>query len=292
MLFEDTLQRFLLEGSPVRGELVHLDTTWKSMIQDRAYPEPVRDVLGQFAAAIALLASTLKFNGSLILQIQGDGPISLLVMECDSQGTMRGMAKWSELPPAGTLPELVGTGKLAITIDPKAGRERYQGIVELDGKSVAEVLMTYLQRSEQLATRLWLAADEQRASGLLLQRMPGSQGEAADEDWNRANLLAETITGEELLDLAPREIIHRLYHEEDVRLFEPRPLRFGCSCSRDRVIRTLRILGYQDLQSLLEERGSVSVDCEFCNQHYEFDAVDVEQIFAAANTGQASPTRH
>jgi molecular chaperone Hsp33 len=292
MFVEDILQRFLLEGSPVRGELVHLDTTWKSMIQDRAYPEPVRNILGQFAAAIALLASTLKFNGSLILQIQGDGPISLLVMECDSQGTMRGMAKWSELPANATLPELVGSGKLAITIDPKAGRERYQGIVELDGNSVAEVLMAYLQRSEQLATRLWLAADGHRASGLLLQRMPGVRGESADEDWNRANLLAETVTGDELLDLAPREVIHRLYHEEDVRLFDPRPLRFGCSCSRDRVIRTLRILGYQDLQSLLEERGSVSVDCEFCNQHYEFDAVDIEQIFAAANTDQASPTRH
>ncbi len=293
MSFPDTLQRFLLEGSSVRGELVHLDHTWTTMLDGRGYPEPVRGVLGEFAAAIALLASTLKFNGSLILQIQGDGPVSLLVVECDGQGTMRAMAKWGDLPSQGGLRELIGDGKLVMTIDPKSGRERYQGIVELQGESVADVLMTYMRRSEQLPTRMWLAADGERACGMLLQRMPGSAGsEYADEDWNRANVLAETVTRDELLQLPPQQIIHRLYHEEDVRLFDPRPLRFGCSCSRDRVIRTLRILGYQDLQQLLKDRGKVSVDCEFCNQHYEFDAVDVEQIFATADTHQASPTRH
>jgi molecular chaperone Hsp33 len=292
MSYADTLQRFLFEGSAVRGELVHLDRTWTTMLDGRDYPEPVRAILGEFTAAIALLASTIKFEGSLILQIQGDGPVSLLVVECDSHGVMRGMAKWGQLPAEGGLRQLVGDGKLVITIDPKGGRERYQGIVELQGETVADVLMAYMQRSEQLPTHLWLAANQQQASGLLLQRMPEDGSEYADEDWNRTNLLAETVTREELLELAPQQLIHRLYHEEDVRLFEPRPLRFGCSCSRDRVIRTLRILGYQDLQQLLQERGKVSVDCEFCNQHYEFDAVDVEQIFAAASTRQASPTRH
>ena len=178
-----------------------------------------------------------------------------------------------------------------ITIDPKKGRQTYQGIVDLEGGSVAAVLENYMQRSAQLDTRIWLASDSYAAAGMLLQKMP--DGPEADTDaWNRAMHLGATVKPRELLDLPAREIIHRLFHEEDIRLFDSTPVHFGCTCSRERVANTLRMLGYDEVRSLLDETGHVEADCEFCNHHYVFDAVDTEQIFASDDTGPASRTRH
>ena len=288
----DSLQRFMFEHAAVRGEIVHLDATWKAVQERRDYPSALRTVLGELMAAAALLSATLKFSGSLIMQIQGGGPVRLLVVECGADLTMRAMAHWDgDLAEGAALPELVGEGRFVITLDPKKGRQTYQGIVDLEGGSVAKVLENYMQRSEQLDTRIWLAADGHCAAGMLLQKMPG--GPETDTDaWNRAVHLGATVKPRELLDLPARTIIHRLFHEEDIRLFDSAPAHFGCTCSRERVANTLRMLGYDEVRSLLDETGHIEADCEFCNQHYEFDAVDAEQIFASDVVGPVSRTRH
>ena len=291
MVIGDTLQRFIFEHAPIRGEIVHLDATWNAVLERREYPPVLRDLLGEFMAAAALLTATIKFEGRLLLQAQGRGPVTLLFVECTSAGTMRALAQWDgEVAPA-PLAQLLGDGRLAITIDPANGGERYQGIVSLEGGTVAQALEDYFARSEQLATRLWLAAGGAQAAGMLLQRLPQDEERDAD-DWNRAVHLGSSITRNELLGLPAREIIRRLYHEEDIRLFSRRPVSFRCSCTRERVEAVLRMLGHAEIRDILHERGSVEVDCEFCGSHYAFDPVDAEQVFASIHTAPAAPTRH
>ena len=291
MITGDSLQRFIFEHAPIRGEIVHLDATWQAVLERRQYPPRVREVLGELMAAAALLTSTLKFDGRLIMQIQGKGPVSLLVVECTSDRTMRAVAQWQGEIPDAPLAALVGDGRLAVTIDPLKGKERYQAIVALEGLTVAEAFENYFARSEQLATRLWLASDPRQAAGMLLQRLP--EAEPSDDDaWMRAVHLGSTITRDELLALPVREIVHRLYHEEDIRLFSRMPVSFRCSCSRERVEAVLRMLGRDEIYSILEEQGSVSVDCEFCGNRYEFDRIDAEQLFAALHSIPATSTRH
>lgn len=281
----------MFEHAAVRGEIIHLGATWQAVLERREYPPALRIVLGELMAAAALLSATLKFSGSLIMQIQGGGPVTLLVVECGSDLTMRAMANWKgELADEAALPELVGEGRFVITIDPKKGRQTYQGIVDLEGGSVAAVLENYMKRSEQLDTRIWLASDQHGAAGMLLQKMPDSLEIDADA-WNRAIHLGATVKRQELLELPARAIIHRLFHEEDIRLFDSTPVHFGCTCSRERVANTLRMLGHDEVRSLLEETGYIEADCEFCNRHYVFDAVDAEQVFAA-NPVPSGPTRH
>jgi molecular chaperone Hsp33 len=286
----DSLQRFVFEGVPVRGEIVHLDATWRAVLERHEYPLPLRTVLGELMAAAALLSSTIKFTGSLILQVQGSGPVKLLVVECTSDQTMRATAKWDEPLQGADFRELVGSGRFVITIAPEDAKQTYQGVVTIEGADVAGALEHYMATSEQLETRLWLAADGDHAAGMLLQRLPGSSGDP--DAWNRAVQLTGTVTPHELLKLPAREIIHRLYHEEDIRLFESRVMSFRCSCSRERVVNMLRLLGRNEVSSILHERGSVEVNCEFCNRHYQFDSVDVEQIFAAEVVTRARSTRH
>jgi molecular chaperone Hsp33 len=287
----DNLQRFVFEHAAIRGELVHLDNTWRAVLDRHDYPPAVRDLLGELMAAAALLSATLKFTGSLILQIQGNGPVHLLVVESTSERTLRGMAQWTGEPEYMPFPALVGEGRFVITIDPKEGGQRYQGIVSLEGETVAAALENYLARSEQLDSRMWLAADTRQAAGMLLQKLPDDRDEDSDM-WMRATHLGATITRDELLALPAREVIRRLYHEEDVRLFDSEDVHFHCSCSRERVTNVLRMLGYDEVQSILNERNAVDVDCEFCNQHYTFDRVDAEQIFASGLDTKISPTRH
>ena len=287
----DTLTRFVFEHAEVRGESVRLEATWRAVLARHDYPEPVRKLLGEMMAACALLAATLKFEGALIMQMQGSGPVTLLVVECDSEFHMRATAKWRDELLNEDVRSLLGDGKFVITIDPKTGGQAYQSIVALEGATVAEVLEHYMLRSEQLETQLWLAADAQQACGLLLQRLPEKQNE--DEDaWNRALKLAATLKPAELLSLPALEVLHRLFHEEDLRLFDPQPVSFRCTCSRDRVTGMLRMLGLSEVHSILSEQGRIDVDCEFCNQHYSFDPVDAEQIFAAEVLTEAGNTRH
>lgn len=286
----DTLHRFLFENSAIRGERVHLDGAWQSVLARHDYPPVLRRMMGELAAAAVLLAATLKLDGALVLQIQGSGAIKLLVVECDGEMQMRATAKWEgELH--GTLPELVGNGRFVITLAPKNGKQPYQGIVQLEGDTVAEILQNYMSRSEQLDTRLWLAADEHSAAGMLLQKMPETDG-ADDDAWSRVTQLGATLGGEELLQLPTETLLHRLYHEEDVRLFEGQRVSFHCSCTRDNVAQMLRMLGRTEVDAILTERPSIEVRCEFCNERYEFDKVDAAELFAAATPLAASTTRH
>ncbi len=292
MRIHDCLQRFVFEHAPIRGEIVHLDTTWRAVLKRRDYPPVLRELLGETMAAAALLASIIKFDGRLTIQMQGEGPVRLLVVECSSDRTMRALAQWDgEIPSRGTpLAAILGSGKLAITIDPYKGKERYQGIVSLEGVSVADAIEGYFVHSEQLDTRLWLAANSQQAAGLLLQCLPGEHPDG--DAWSRAVHLASTLTPGELLGLPVPAILHRLYHEEDIRLFSRMPVSFRCSCSRSRVEAVLRMLGREEVASILAEQGMVSVACEFCGNRYEFDPVDVEQLFAGGSAFAGSQTRH
>lgn len=292
----DTLQRFIFEHAPIRGELVQLAATWQAVTAHHDYPAPLRKLLGELMAAGALLAATLKFEGTLILQLHGSGPVKLAVVECAAGHAMRATAKWEgNLPDdgksAGNLRVLLGSGRFVINLVPESGQQAYQGVVDLDADSVAVALEHYMATSEQIDTRLWLACDDTCAAGLLIQKLPSR--ETADTDaWPRAEHLASTVEPAELLSLAPRVLLHRLFHEEDLRVFEPQPVYFRCSCSRERVAGMLRMLGHDEVRGMITERGEVEVQCEFCNRRYVFDAVDAEEIFAAVIAAPADRTRH
>ncbi len=289
----DALQRFVFERARVRGELVRLDRTWQDVLARHAYPEVLREVLGELLAACALLAATVKFEGgALVLQVQGGGPVSLLVVECLSDLTLRATAKWEGdlawLKGGATLRGLAAGGRCALTIDPGPGLQAYQGIVPLEGATTAEVLQRYMERSEQIETRFHLAADDRRAAGLLVQKLPGAGRLAADEDadlWERAALLAATLSREELLTLPSDAILRRLFHHEELRVFESMSVRFGCRCSRERVGGVLRMLGREEVLKVLEERGEVVVTCEFCAERYVFDSRQAEAALRDVHGG-------
>lgn len=288
----DTLQRFLFENCAIRGDLVQLEATWKAVQEKHSYPDPVLHLLGEVMTAAVLLSATLKHKSRLTMQLQGNGKIPFLVVECTHDHNLRGMAHYAEDIQPGSLSELVGDGRLAITLEPANSRERYQSIVELRGDTLAEAIDDYLLRSEQLDTRIWLAVSDQRTAGLLIQKLPASESEDEQEDWNRIQHLSDTITEKELLSLSAHEVIHRLYHEEDVRVFENEPVCFRCSCNKERVIGMLRQLGIDEVHAILEQEKVIEVTCEFCNQLYRFDAVDAEQLFATDVSHRAPDTRH
>ncbi len=299
-IMSDQLQRFLFEHAAIRGEVVQLDAAWQAVLERHDYPSAVREPLGQLIVASVLLAATMKFNGSITLQVRGDGPINLLVVDCsprhgdDEAGPLyhvRGMATWKGEVPDGDLKSRFGNGNLVITIDPGRGSKRYQGIVELTGSSMADAIDDYLERSEQLPTRMWLVANEQRAAGLLLQKMPAEKPDD-EEAWNRVTMLAATITSDELLELEQQEVIRRLFHEEDVRLFDTQPVAFHCTCSSERVAGTLRGMGRDEVMGIIDSEGAVEVICRFCNRKYRYDAVDAEQLFAEHPQPGGTSTRH
>lgn len=287
----DSLMRFLFDQAPVRGEVVSLDQTWQEVLQRHDYPPLLQALLGELMAAAALLSATLKFDGALIMQLQGSGALQLLVVECNADLGMRATAKWQgEIRPQ-PLRDLLGKGRFIITLDPQNGQTPYQGIVGLEGDSVAALLENYMLRSEQLETRFWLAADRQRATGLLLQKLPEGHGDP--DAWERAQMLAGTLTPPEQLEISPEELLHRLFHQEDLRLLGETTACFRCSCSRERVANMLKMLGEQEVNETLQEQGRVEVKCEFCNETYHFDQVDAAQLFAGSgNLSEPGATRH
>ncbi len=289
----DQRRRFIFEYANVRGELIHLDHSYREVLRRHDYPAPVARLLGEAMAAAGLLAATIKFQGSLILQIQGSGPVTMAVASASHASELRAVARHGERDvPDGTLAELFGEGYLAITIDPEESNDRYQGIVPLQSEGLAEAVDGYFAQSEQLPTRIWLACDGKSAAGLLLQRLPDAPNPDADA-WDRAEHLASTIRPEELLKLAIPDIIRRLFHEEDIRLYPPEPLRFHCPCSRERVASALYSLGRDEAESIIAEQQEIETHCDFCGQRYAFDSVDVEQLFSGE--GDSSPpgrTRH
>ncbi|MCB1734150.1 MAG: Hsp33 family molecular chaperone HslO [Gammaproteobacteria bacterium] len=291
MTDNDTLRRFLFEHLGIRGELVRLSASWQALHQDHHYPDTVLSELGQAIAASILLSATIKYDGSLILQMEGSGPLTMLVAQATSQRTFRGLAHWNDTVEPGDLHAIHGEGRLVITLQPSGAGDRYQGIVPLTGADLAGALGAYFQQSEQLDTGLWLAANASQATGLLLQKLPDRQSDDADA-WNRIAQLAATLTDSEMLQLSGEAIIHRLFHEEDVRLFEAEPVSFRCGCSRERVAQAIRGLGRSEAESILAEQGTISADCEFCNRHYAFDPVDVEALFVASPVSSPSSGNH
>ena len=276
---KDKLHRFLFDKANIRGEIALLNDAWQTMLSNHEYPEVIRQHLGEVVAASVLLSATLKFEGSMTIQASGDGALNLMVVECRNDFGVRGVAKYHEpFPQERDLKTLLGAGTLVITIEQAKTNERYQGIVALEGDSIAEFLEGYLMRSEQLETRIFLAADEQAVGGLLLQQLPGQRDD--DDSWDRITHLGSTIKTAELLGLDAREILHRLYHEEDVRLFDSEPIHFECSCSREKVTNMLRSISHQEAADIIQEQGKIAVDCEFCAKTYQFDEIDIAEIYS------------
>lgn len=298
----DRLLKFMFRGAPVRGELVRVADAWREMTAHHQYPAPVKRLLGEMVAAAALLASNIKFNGALVMQVHGDGPVKLLVVECQPDLSMRATAKFSEeaVASGATMRELInrtGRGRFAITLDPRdpaPGQQPYQGIVPLDGDTMADVLENYMRQSEQLETRLVLAADEDVSAGLLLQRLPDTGGTAGDIDedaWDRVTTLGATLSAEELLRLSPENLARRLYSQEVLDHQATLAPRFACRCSRERIGRMLVSLGREEVDSIIAELATVTVTCDFCGRQYAFDVVDAAQLFASGETIEADSTR-
>ena len=315
------LHKFLFEGMPVRGMLVQLTDVWQEVLKRRAanletgaYPQPVRHLLGEMTAAAVLMQSNIKFNGSLVMQIFGDGPVKLTVVEVQPDLSLRATAKVvGDVSDAASLSEMVNVkneGRCAITLDPLnklPGQQPYQGVVPLFDderqklENFSEVLQHYMLQSEQLDTTLVLAADDKTAAGLLIQRLPvmgegnlSAKSTAADEDeigrnedYNRISILAASLQRDELLTLEAETILRRLFWEEKLVRFEPLTPKFACSCSRERVSNMIRSLGVEEVESILKERGDVEVGCDFCGKQYRYDPVDAAQVFVAETANQA-----
>lgn len=304
----DQLSKYLFEDKSVRAEAVSLHDTWLQVQKAHAYPPAVSRLLGELVAASTLLSANLKYDGTLILQLQGDGDVLLIVVECRSDLSLRATVKLREgahIPEDASFQSLLnpgGSGRFSIILDPthrRPGQAPYQGVVPLKGNSVAEALEHYMATSEQLQTRLWLQADADRAVGLLLQRLPRDGGkvqlEDADETWNRAVHLASTLTADEMLTVDTQTLIHRLYWDETLIAFEPLQVRFHCPCSRDRVANMLRMLGREEVKDIVAEQGQVEVTCDYCSSVYVFDAVDCAELFATStppSAGHQSSSRH
>ncbi|GAA5192986.1 Hsp33 family molecular chaperone HslO [Ferrimonas gelatinilytica] len=275
----DKLYRYLFDKADVRGELVQLKDSYQQILAGHDYPAAVQRLLGETLAATAMLTATLKFEGDIAVQIQGDGPLQLLVINGSHDNVLRGVARFNGEVPEGDLQAQIGKGHLVITITPDEG-ERYQGIVALDKPTLAANIEQYFAQSEQLNTRLWLHANGQQAGGMLLQQMPASNIET-EVEFEHLEALTDTIKAEELFELDGQDVLYRLYHEESVQLFDPSDVVFRCGCSRERSLAALATLDPAELESLLEERGQIDMHCDYCNSHYRFDAVDV----AAAQQG-------
>lgn len=312
----DTFKKYLLTDNSTRIQAVRLQSAWQTGLAHQSYPECIRSLLGELTAAAILLATNIKFQGSVVLQLQGDGPVSLIVVECTSELTFRATVSLRDpelVPAKGTLQTLLngtGSGRFTVLLDP--GRDTdmapYQGIVPMEGDTVAEVLEAYMRNSEQLDTRLWLAADGDTVAGMLLQRLsdaggirpthggtpnaPDSTPESRAESWNRVTQLASTLTQPELLQADIDTIIHRLFWQEPLLQLETRRVQWHCPCTRTRVGNMLRMLGRDEIESLLQEREHITVSCNFCGKPYEFDAVDCAALFVENLDDSGSRTLH
>lgn len=306
----DCLHRFDFEHLPVRGLLIHMDVSWRALHEHRDYPSSIQKILGESVVASVLLAATIKFDGQLTFQLKGDGPMHLLLAQCTAGLGVRGLARFkaAELPVGeSTLQQLAGDGHLTVTLESEDLQQRYQGVVPIVDGRLAQCLEAYFQQSEQLPTRLWLHANEQGVAGMLLQRLPSPSAaknavseahhdsemqQQFDDDWQRLQLIADTLSPDELSQLADQEILQRLFNEDDLRLFDSMPVYFKCRCSRERVSGMLQTLGHEEANSVLAEQGQIEVHCDFCNRAYVFDAVDVAQLFATVTAGMGTQQRH
>jgi len=286
----DQCQRFLFEDHPIRGQHVSLDHSWQQIAQQGNLEGRALEILGEALVVVALLVDTLKIEGSVTLQIRGKGPLELLVVEANSSHEIRGMARQEgKIEEQMDLQQVFGSEYLVITIKTE-GAEPHQGIAPLQGASLSDALENYFSTSEQLSTHFWLACDSVNASGMLIQKLPGT---FKDEDaWDRVLHLTSTVTNEELQSLPLEECLHRLFHEETIRLFDPNGFKFSCTCSQDRTASMLLSLGKSEVDDILEKEGVIAVSCEFCNSNYRFDKIDIEQVFAQGGVSSHQGTTH
>jgi len=295
----DTLHRFQLENLHVRGEWLSLSQSWQEIQSTTDYPPAIRQVLGEALVAIGLLTDSLKFDGSLVLQIHGTAPVNMLVVQATSDGSIRGLANWQgEISPEANFKELFQPiddmngnsrqGTMVVSVEPNSTQsERYQSLVSLEGESLAECFTQYFAQSEQLNTRLWLAVDDKVAAGLMLQSLPseetGIDNTSQSDGWDHASILADTLKDHELLELPAQELLHRLYHEEDLRIYDAKSIRFECTCSQEKIDHAIHSIGEEEANSIVVEQGEITVDCDFCNTHYVLDSVDVKRLFSDAD---------
>jgi len=288
---KDILRRFLFDDLAIRGEWVNLTDSWQAAKKNHAYPEAVIEQLGEALAAVTLLSATIKFEGNLILQVQGNGALNSLVAHSSHKQHIRGWARCDNQATEKGFSQLMGDGQMVITIKPEKG-EPYQGIVPLIGDKIETAIENYFTQSEQLKTRLWLFADENHAAGLFIQELPTENKIETEQQWQHIEALANTVTQEELLTLPCEEMLHRLFHEEKLRLFEPETVQFQCQCSNEKLSATLLSLGKAAVEELLVEQEEIVAECEFCSSKYRFDNVDVAQIFANPTGYAHSTTKH
>ena len=292
MAQHDQLHRYLFENYAVRGELVTVSDTWTQILENHDYPQPVKVILGELLVATSLLTATLKFDGDITVQLQGDGPMTLAVINGNNKQEMRGVARvQGEVAPDASLKDLVGNGYLVITITPAEG-ERYQGVVGLEGDTLAACLEDYFLRSEQLPTRLFIRTGDVEgklaAGGMLLQVLPAQDAQA--NDFEHLATLTETIKAEELLTLPATEVLWRLYHEEEVTVYDPQGVIFKCTCSRARCAEALKTLPDDEVDSMIAEDGEIDMNCDYCGSHYVFNAMDIAE--ARNNASPADPQIH
>jgi molecular chaperone Hsp33 len=300
-LNSDHVRRFIFEDRPVRGHWVHVERAWRELRAHSHHPPAVNELLGQAVAAAVLLAATLKFRGTLTFQLQGNGAVSLLVAQCTHDFRLRAVARCDEEALAASAPRgalfraLAGTeGRITVTVEAEDKSTRYQGVVPLAGDSLAQSLEAYFASSEQLPTRVRLAADEARAAGVLVQKLPGAGGEVDETSaaWEDAEEGMERVDPKRLLSLAAEDVLAAAFPGRDLRLFRGSPVRFECRCSPGRVAGVLRALGAVEMRDLLREQGAVTVTCEFCHRPYRFDSIDIEALFADGAGPGASPALH
>ncbi|MEE4246148.1 MAG: Hsp33 family molecular chaperone HslO, partial [Kangiellaceae bacterium] len=277
----DFIQRFLFEEHAVRGHWIKLEKTLVELLNGHDYPASVEKQLFEAALATNLLTETIKFEGRLSLQIQSGGALSLILVQADHQHQFRGIARHqTSVPDSDDLKELMPGAQMALTIEPNLGK-RYQGIVPMHQHNLSDNLADYFRQSEQLATQLWLFSDHNSAAGLFLQAMPESdQHQTERADFDHLAHLAATLSAEEALSLDAETVLHRLFHQEPLRLFPAEPIRFNCGCSRQKSLASLTLVPKAELEEMLEQQGKVAMNCEFCQTHYEFDSIDIAQIFA------------
>lgn len=292
----DSLIRFLFEEHGVRGEWVHLSHSLQQAKQHQTLVnEAVDSQLGQALAAVALLSAIIKFNGSMIMQMQSAGELKALVAQCSHDRKIRGLVRSEAEVNATNLKDMLGsTGRLVLTIE-QENADPYQGIVGIEADNLAGILTAYFQQSEQLNTRLWLFANQTDAVGLFIQELPSTDQEEKDkEDWQRLQILADTVTEEEMLTLDCHTLLHRLFNQEAVRIYPAESVEFQCGCGRKKIAGTLLALGESELRSILQERDAIEVDCQFCGESYLFDKVDVENLLKnpLSDNDSISTVRH
>lgn len=275
----DTLQRFIFEQAPIRGEIIHLHDTYNTIIHQRAYPPAVKRLLGEALMACTLLAGSIKFEGEVHLQFNGDDRLPLILVQCDNQLNVRATATFKNDNTIDYTAAFL-QGQMSLTINQYKQPQSYQSIVPILSNAMADNLMHYFAQSEQVPSKVWLAVGEESAAGMLLQLMPGQNTWQREQFWEYAVQIGQTINESELLTLDNPTILHRLYHETVIRLYDPRVIRFKCRCNQDKMKQVLSVLGEIEIKKLLEEKGRVDVSCDFCNHHYAFDPIDIAVLFS------------